>query len=260
MLLHLFEQDFLPLPLYFVSISSHHRQEPVNRVGGFCDIAQVLFVLDGEGYVRCKGEELRLKRGNAFFLDCGVPHAYGGDESFTTAWVTFRGSALEDIRRYIGGRDHLFFESCDLKRYVARLEEIEREYYDGKREGRMSAMVYSLVLSFLDEMNRRERLPMERILRYMEENFHRHITVSELAAVANFSKSTLCNHFKNTYGCTAFEKLMEIRLINAQMMLRLNEDDKVCHIAKRCGFDDVGYFCKAYKKKYGVTPSEYRLS
>lgn len=258
MILHLFDQEPDLFPLSFVSLSARHPQEPVNRVGGFYDVMQLLFVLDGEGILRCEGKEYRLVEGCAFWLDVDVPHAYEGDGELVTAWITFRGSVLENIRRYIGGRRFVFWERLDLKKYVTRLSEIEREYYDTKREGRMSAMTYSLVFSFLEDRERHTQSPMDGVLRYLEEHFDRRVTVSELAELVHLSKSAFCQKFKAAFGCTAFERLMEIRLYNAEMMLRLNRDDKIGHIAKRCGFEDVGYFCKAYRKKYGMTPTEHR--
>lgn len=255
MLLHLFEPDFLPLPLYFVSAASSHLQENVNRQNGFGDISQLLLVLDGEGILYCNGSEYPLKKGCAFYVDYAVPHAYENLGGLVTAWITWRGSGWQDVRTYIGKNSFQFFENVDVKRYVAQIEQIEREYYGRKREGMLSAMLYTLLMSFFEEQNEQVESELDAVLRFMEEHFDQKISVTELARINHSSKSTFCKNFKQRFGCTAFEKLVEIRLLNAKMMLKMNANEKICSIARKCGFDDVSYFCKAYKKKFGVTPS-----
>ena len=52
--------------------------------------------------------------------------------------------------------------------------------------------------------------------------------------------------------------LTNIKLKRAGWLL-LNTSMKVVEIAERLDYKDVGYFSKMFKKKYGVTPSEYRI-
>ena len=258
MIIHIFPEDFSPLPVYFVSLASHHLQETVNRPDGFRDICQLLFVLDGEGVLYCEGAQYRLKRGCAFYIEPGVGHRYEGGEGFATAWVTYRGSGCEDLHAYVGKKSFLFFESTDVKKYALLLEKMEKEYFEGRRQGVLSADLYALLLSFFERCEVETVSDMDRVLRYMEEHFGERLTVSELCALIHCSKSSFCKNFKLAFDCTAFEKLLEIRLLNARSMLRFNPEEKVGLIAKRCGFDDVSYFCKAYKKRFLRTPAEDR--
>lgn len=258
MIVHIFPDGFVPLPIYFVSVSSHHAQEAVNRSAGFYDISQLLIVVDGEGVLHCDGKDFPLRRGCAFYLDAHVPHAYESIDGLVTAWVTYRGSGCEDLRAYIGKKSFAYYGQVDVKKYVAQIETMEREYFDRRREGKLSSLLYSLLISFFDDRLTCTVSDMERVLRYMEAHFDQKLTVSELAAEIHCSKSAFCKNFKAAFGCTAFEKLLEIRLLNARSMLRLNPEDKVHLVAKRCGFDDVSYFCKAYKKRFAMTPASDR--
>ena len=260
MIIHIFPEGFLPLPIYFVSVSAHHVQEQVNRIDGFYDLSQLLVVVDGKGVLHCEGKDYSLERGCAFFLNSHVPHAYESLDGLVTAWVTYRGSGCEDLHRYIGIKSFAFYTQVEVKKYVALLESLENEYFDNRREGLLSSMLYSLLLSFFDDRAECAVSDMERVLRYMEAHFDRKLTVSEMAEQIHCSKSAFCKNFKLSFGCTAFEKLLEIRLLNARSMLRLNPEDKVHLIAKKCGFDDVSYFCKAYKKRFSVTPAADRQS
>ena len=99
---------------------------------------------------------------------------------------------------------------------------------------------------------------MEQVMIYMEENYHRKITLEQLADQYHSSKSAFCREFRRTYGCTAFEKLMEIRLSMAKHMLLTNSVDKISVIAGYCGFEDAAYFCKAFRTRYGCSPGTFR--
>ena len=116
-------------------------------------------------------------------------------------------------------------------------------------------MLYSVLFSFFEGLNEASPTPMDYVLRYLEEHYDQKITLDELASIAHTSKSTFCKNFKLLYGCTAFEALIRIRLRNANTMLRLNPSEKVGFVARRCGFDDVSYFCKLYKQCFGITPA-----
>ena len=247
-----------PLPLYFMSLSKRHVQENVNRPSGFHNVLQLLFVLDGEGFLECGGTVYPLKRGCAFYHASDVPHRYWSDGSLITAWITCRGSGCKEIIQYIENRSFLFCSNVEIKKYVSMIETLEREYFDKKREGYLSAMTYSLLLSFFEDQSTSTVSDMDRVLHYMEAHYDQKITIEQLAELAHMSKSTFCKKFKQQFGCTAFEKLIDIRLLSASTMLRHDPGFKIGFVAKKCGFEDVSYFCKLYKKKFSVTPSEER--
>ena len=259
MILHIFSADFKPLPIYFVTCAAKHMQEPVAREEGFSDLSQLLFVLEGEGVLYCGGKEYPIKQGNAFCVAPEVSHSYHGIDGLVTAWITWRGSGYEDILQYLGQSGFAFYHDVDCKKYARQIEMIEQEYFGKRREGTLSALLYSMLISFFEEQNRTVFSDLDRVICYMEEHFSDRITIDELARVHRSSKSTFCEKFKRAYGCTAFEKLIEIRLINAESMLKMNPNEKILTVAERCGFVDVSYFCKAYKKKFGVTPANHRV-
>ncbi|MBQ9759799.1 MAG: helix-turn-helix domain-containing protein [Clostridia bacterium] len=257
MKIHIFEEGFIPLPICFTTCSAYHRQENVSRPTGL-NVDQLLFVLEGEGVLRHGKEEYPLRRGCAFYVAPHESHAYEGRGDLVTAWITWNGSGTDAIRPYIGSDSFVFDADVDVKKYAAELTRLEQEYTQSKREGLMSAMVYSLVMSFFEDRREKTLSDMDRVLRYMEAHFDRKVTLGELAALCHRSRSGFCKRFKEVFGMTAFEKLVEIRLYNADAMLRTNTADKISHIAAICGFEDVSYFCKAYKKKFGATPTERR--
>lgn len=52
--------------------------------------------------------------------------------------------------------------------------------------------------------------------------------------------------------------IQKIRMEKAKRLLKSEQSTSVGDIAMRCGFEDVSYFSRAFKKMYGITPSQYR--
>ena len=83
------------------------------------------------------------------------------------------------------------------------------------------------------------------------------ITVAEIADRVEFSESHFMRYFKENMGTSFVDYLKDYRLTMAARLL-LVSDDTILSIAEEVGFDNLSYFNRAFKKKYGVTPREYR--
>lgn len=71
------------------------------------------------------------------------------------------------------------------------------------------------------------------------------------------SKSTALNLFRKYLHITPINYLINYRLQEAAKLLSSTER-KIHVISKEVGFESVDYFCKAFKKYYSMTPTEYR--
>ena len=95
--------------------------------------------------------------------------------------------------------------------------------------------------------------------KYVQENFHRSISIEELAANVSFSPSYFCKLFKKAANITPAEYVISVRLSNAKHLL-LESDLTMSQIAELCGFCDASYFSYNFKQRFGKTPMEYRLT
>ena len=83
------------------------------------------------------------------------------------------------------------------------------------------------------------------------------ISVEDVAANAGFSIDYFNRIFLTHTGFTVTAYMNYVRLKNATILLRTT-DKSVLEIALEIGYDSHEGFTKAFKKKYGVTPTEYR--
>lgn len=95
------------------------------------------------------------------------------------------------------------------------------------------------------------------VLKFIELNYKLPITVEEAAKICNFSPSHFMRFFKNTMGTSFVNYLNDYRLSMASRML-LSSQDTIINIASDCGYDNLSYFNRLFKRRFKMTPSGYR--
>ena len=95
------------------------------------------------------------------------------------------------------------------------------------------------------------------MMQYIHENYKHGLSLNEIASHIGVSKSTALHLFQRFLHTTPVNYLIEYRLQAASRLLK-NTNKKVKTIAYESGFHNVDYFCRLFKNRYHVTPSEYR--
>lgn len=83
------------------------------------------------------------------------------------------------------------------------------------------------------------------------------IDMNSVAAHFNLSKSTFYRYWKKYYDITPGEYFTDLKLTEACRRLE-RSNEQVNMISQTLKFRDTAYFCLIFRKKYGVTPLEYR--
>lgn len=99
---------------------------------------------------------------------------------------------------------------------------------------------------------------LQAIYKYLVENYHQKITLNEIASVASMNKTAFCLFFKKARNQSFASYLIDFRLQIACTMLS-RTDKKISDISYAVGFGDTPYFNRVFKKKYGMSPSRFRL-
>ena len=83
------------------------------------------------------------------------------------------------------------------------------------------------------------------------------ITIADAATEVGISQSHFMKYFKNTMGTSFIDYLNEYRLTMASRLLQ-SSDSSILAISEEVGYDNLSYFNRTFKKRYGMTPSAYR--
>jgi len=89
------------------------------------------------------------------------------------------------------------------------------------------------------------------------EKFQNPLSLHELAAEVGTNECTLKRAFKEEYHMSVFQYLYEYRMNRAVSYL-LDSQLSISEIATLLGFDYQSHFCTAFKRKYGMSPSQFR--
>lgn len=98
---------------------------------------------------------------------------------------------------------------------------------------------------------------MKLIIKYVENNYANNITIEDMANLCDFSQSHFMKFFKNNMEVSFIEYLNNYRLTMASRLL-ISSTSSIIAIAMESGFDNLSYFNRLFKKKYEMTPSEFR--
>ena len=96
-----------------------------------------------------------------------------------------------------------------------------------------------------------------RINDFITRNYTRKLTLDEIAASGNISRSKCCALFQEYAGHTPINFLNLYRLKASTELLR-NTTDSIASIALACGFIQQSYYNRLFLREYGMTPKEYR--
>ena len=98
---------------------------------------------------------------------------------------------------------------------------------------------------------------IQEAVNYIQQNYHRDITVEEIADVCKLNRSYFSKLFREAVGCAPQEFIIRLRLTKAAEQMRMT-NETIGDIARQCGYPNQLHFSQAFKKRYGLPPREWR--
>ena len=95
------------------------------------------------------------------------------------------------------------------------------------------------------------------MMQYIQEHYRENITLEDIASAVHLGKSTAMEIFRQGIHQSPVAWLIHFRLKQAAILLSSTEK-KITAIADEVGFESSTYFCRRFRKLYGMTPNEYR--
>ena len=110
----------------------------------------------------------------------------------------------------------------------------------------------------LNNKDRYHLKTLERAKEYMLDCYTEDIALNDLASYCYISPFYFTRVFKQLCGCSPFNYLQQVRLKQAEIMLRTT-DMPVADISFKSGFNRLDYFSSAFRKQFELSPSKYRV-
>lgn len=245
------------------------------------DEPELSYVKEGEVFCCIGSERISLKAGSGLFINGGVIHRFETEGGAVLANFIFQ-------PEFIAGRNSLIYS-----KYVSPLllSDLKYEVYDADAKGNSDflsllkkvyeaagskeygselyvrnivAELWRLLAARIeteDSVHRQStgisQSRLKKMLSFIHANYNRKISLEDIALAANISKSEALRCFKAIIETTPVKYLNDYRLMKAALRLKTS-DDPVTVIAVDGGFESTGYFCKAFKARYGVSAGYFR--
>lgn len=240
---------------------------------------ELLYFIRGEALVKCNSHELSAKEGDLIVVNSNELHQiFSISESIDYYCIIFDIVLFQSRRvdvceaKYINpiSQNRILFKNKvendkDIAKYIY---EFVKEY-ESKEIGyemAIKATIYQLlvlllrkhvklVLTSKEYDTRLKNLKrFNSILEHIDNHYSEKITINQLCSMANISRFHFCRVFKSITGKPLNEYLNSLRVSKAEAMLK-DSDITITEVAMACGFDDMNYFSRLFKKLKGASPS-----
>ena len=110
---------------------------------------------------------------------------------------------------------------------------------------------------YSSQITLKQSIRLDEVYLFIQENFHRPISLEEVAQVANMSTSAFSHYFKRSTNRNFSAFLRDIRLGHASRLLTTTQLN-ISEIAFQCGYSNLSNFNRLFKKYKEMTPFAYR--
>ncbi len=231
----------------------------------------MIYVESGYGYIETQHSKQKIYENTMFFMDLSKPYKIFADKQlpWKIHWLLFTGQSSDYIMEKIMlSNNHIFTLALEDKLcngFISILDYYlsnpDSEHLSIKLHSMMTSLLCEIVLScsyFSLKLNHQVKYPdpVKVIIKYIEQNYFRKITIDVLAKLTYLNKSYLIRLFKKHTGYAPIEFINKFRLEYSRQLL-LSEHISVEQVAMNLGFGTHSYFTKCFKREYSITPTEY---
>lgn len=227
------------------------------------DELEIELCTEGEGEVLLDGKSYPFSAGDVIIVNSGVLHHTGSSARVVYTCLIPR----LDLCRTVGlDPTRLCFEPLVRD---GELAELITSLAQAEEDGSTLLFRCELLLCILLHIQRKYTLPDEKrvetrphmqsvreAIALIRRDFSKKITLDAIAKSVYIDKYTLCREFKRATGQTVIEYVNSYRIQNAAQLI--SGGYTVSEAARACGFENMSFFTRTFKKYMGCLPSGYR--
>ncbi|MDI3310332.1 MAG: AraC family transcriptional regulator [Thermoanaerobacterium sp.] len=226
------------------------------------------FIHSGKGKFHIDGKIYNLEKNQGFLICPDIITYYEADsvDPWTYSWVGFQGIKAEKLLKYAGlSRDNPIFtyDKSNFVRECFRQMMIATKLKRGN-EIRLLGNLYLFLSELIENANyditankNQRDLYINKAIKYIEMNYSRKITISDIAKYVSLDRSYFSTIFKNSLNTSPQEFLINYRLNKACELMK-NPALSISDVSRSVGYEDPLAFSKIFKKIKGYSPMFYR--
>lgn len=253
--------------LYF-NMKSHAKCVPLHWHERF----EILIIDEGSMLAHIAGEEIIAKAGDIIIVNPGCTHEATVIEDISYRVLMFElvsqfaqdKTANRILRPFVNNTSVFLpiIKDNDVLEIINHIFKVTEEKRDGFPLMQLGLVYQLLSILFEKHQDTRYIRPvaegrLREIIEYITDHYCEDITSADICEMFGYDQSYFCRLFKSVVGVRPMEYIRVLRLEKARRML-INKEVGISKIALECGFSDVNYFTRCFRKHYGLTAGEYR--
>lgn len=232
---------------------------------------ELIYVTKGSGRISCDFVEYHVKKGDIFAINSDVFHGFSADEDTESFEYYFLIVGRDFCRQNGFDTDTVklienISDEVAAERYmdVVKAYELDGDYRGLAIRSAVLALLYRLCTCHINKgtaaRKKKKGSNTENIraaIVYIRENLSKKLTTKDLARASGISEYYFIREFKRITHYTPVTYINIVRCDTARKMLYEGEKN-VGEVAALCGFDNMPYFTKTFKKYIGILPSDVK--
>ena len=227
---------------------------------------EIQICCEGSGYVILNGVRTEIDMGDIVAVNCNTIHFTGTDD-----YIKYHCIIIDNDFCRNSGIDCADIQFENVFKNPAIMDSITEtvKTYKNSVDVCYKAKLQYLILGILIEMrlyhtknisvskyDAKYFKEVKETILYIQSNYNKKITLEKLSKETYIDKYTLSKKFKEFTGITIVDYINNYR--SKQALLMIQNGEQIGSAARLCGFNNISFFTKTFKKYTGNLPSFYK--
>ena len=227
------------------------------------EIFTMEYVISGQGHIEVNGKTYTVEAGDSYMLPYNQSLRYYSDKDnpWRKIWFNAHGSFLTETAHIFGLDNKIVFSGINTLGYFEKILKIcENKDLSAERRNLHCAPIFTELIVFIsNSINKNHNFSDEamKLKQYIDSHTEEIISIKTLSKLIFRSESQTIRIFKKNFNNTPYDYLLDCKMKTAKTLI-LNTNLSIKEIAYRLGFSDEHYFSGIFRKKTGLSPTEYR--
>ncbi|WP_322924140.1 AraC family transcriptional regulator [Paenibacillus campi] len=262
----------------YVLFTGESQTAPAHRLGPkIYDYYLYHYVAEGRGQFITEDHTYKLSSGDSFLIHPGQLVSYVSDQQqpWHYHWVAFAGEQADELVQQAGFRADASVarrsQQPGLSEIGAYLGAMLQAFYTQKDSSDLAALGYLhlIMAAASEQLTQQAALPgaesvtrrtVKQMIHYMSSQYAHPVSIEHMCSSIGYNRAYMSRIFKKETGMTPVTYLLKLRIDKARQLLRERPELSTQQIAASVGLTDALYFSKQFRRFYGVSPSQYRIS
>lgn len=238
----------------------------------FHPFTEFYFILDGKGKFSIEDRVINTNKDDFFIINSNVGHSIYSGEDENLVYISF-GVVSIFVKNLLND------DNIDEDKYIYKNIEKDQDYFiksfdiineefnsnnifaQSMANAKASEFVITLLRKFEDEIVITNDIKINKqidyIKNFIDNNYSEDIKLESLSKMAYMNKFHLIAEFKQSYRVTPIDYLI-LKRIEVTKNLLISTNHSMEEISSIVGFNSQSYFNQVFRKKVGLTPSQFR--